>query len=141
MTDSTEQAEALAPAEVRELVAGGAELIDVLRPHEYEAGHIPESRHIVLSEVAELAGELDKGRTVILYCRSGNRSGMAAEALRNGGVDAHSLEGGILAWKKEGEAIEPAGGYIAESGEAAAILEAEGRFPVHKVEPPDATEN
>ncbi len=66
---------------------------------------------------------------------------MAAEALRSGGFDAHSMAGGIQGWQEAGQPLDPADGFIAESGAAAAILESEGRFPVDKVDPPDSTSN
>ena len=49
---------------------------------------------------------------------------MAAAALAADGFDASTLAGGIEAWVEAGETIEPEGGYVAESGEAAAILQA-----------------
>ncbi len=131
----------LAASDAGELIEAGAELIDVRRPHEFEAGHIPGARHVELNRIQEQASELPEGKPIVLYCRSGNRSAMAAEALRDGGFDAHSLAGGIEAWKQDDRALEPEDGYIAESGRATAILESEGRFPVDKVDPPDATSN
>ena len=38
---------------------------------------------------------------------------MAAEALRNSGWDAHSIEGGLVAWDEAGLALEPEGGEVA----------------------------
>jgi len=49
---------------------------------------------------------------------------MATAALEAGGYDAVKLSEGITGWEEEGLPIEPEGGYVAESGEAAAVLEA-----------------
>ena len=124
-------------AAAAELIDADAELIDVRRPHEYEAGHIPGARHIELNLLQEEAARLVADTQIVVYCRTGERSAMAAEALRDGGFDAHSLAGGIEAWSEDGRVLEPADGYVAESGQAAAILEVEGRFPVQRVDPPE----
>ena len=47
--------------------------------------------------------ELDKNKTLILYCRAGNRSANAAEKAENAGFrDICMIEGGIAAWKSQG---------------------------------------
>jgi rhodanese-related sulfurtransferase len=51
---------------------------------------------------------------VVFYCRSGNRSGMAAEAFGQAGFDAHNLAGGIMAWVDVENPLEPEDGTIAE---------------------------
>lgn len=111
-------------AEARELVADGAQLVDVRAEHEWEAGRIEGAKHVPLAELAERVGELDKGRPVVLYCRGGNRSTMAAEALAEAGYEAMKLSEGIVGWAEEGLPLEPEGGTVAESGEAASILDA-----------------
>ena len=47
---------------------------------------------------------------MVFYCRSGNRSAMAAEAFREAGYDAHNLAGGITAWVDARTPLEPADG-------------------------------
>jgi rhodanese-related sulfurtransferase len=110
--------------EAQKLIAHGAQLVDVRAEHEWEAGRIVGATHLPLDELNERAGELDKERPVVLYCRGGNRSTMAAEALGAAGFEALKLSEGIVGWEEEGLALEPDGGYVAESGEAAAILQA-----------------
>lgn len=114
-------------AEAAELIEAGAQLIDVRSAHEFDAGRLPEAERIGLEELAERRGELDTGRPVVFYCRIGNRSAMAAAAFSGAGLEAVSLIGGIEAWLNDGRAIEPPDGYVAEPGEAAAILEARAR--------------
>jgi rhodanese-related sulfurtransferase len=114
--------------EARELVdKGNAQLVDVRADHEWEAGRIPGAVHIPLAELATRAAEIDKDRPVILYCRGDNRSDMAASALSEAGYDAVKLSEGATGWEEEGLELEPEGGYVAESGEAAAVLEARKR--------------
>jgi rhodanese-related sulfurtransferase len=114
-------------AEAREMLDGGAQLVDVRADHEWEAGHLPGAVHIPLAELPARSEEIDKDRPVILYCRGGNRSTMAATALAEAGYDAAKLAEGAVGWEEEGLEFEPEGGYVAESGEAAAIIQARKR--------------
>ena len=114
--------------EAEKLIAEGAQLIDVRADHEWEAGRIPGATHVSLDELAERVGEIDEDRPVVVYCRGGNRSTMATAALAEAGYDAAKLTEGIVGWAEEGRPLEPDGeGYVAESGEAAAILQARKR--------------
>lgn len=110
--------------EAQKLVEAGAQLVDVRADHEWEAGRIADAKHVPLAELAERTGEIDEDRPVVLYCRGGTRSTMATEALADAGFDAAKLSEGIVGWSEAGLPLEPEGGYVAESGEAAAILEA-----------------
>jgi rhodanese-related sulfurtransferase len=114
-------------AEAREMLDQGAQLIDVRADHEWETGHLPGAVHIPLAELPQHVEEIDKDRPVIVYCRGGNRSSMATTALAEAGYDAAKLAEGAVGWEEEGLPFEPEGGYVAESGEAAAIIEARKR--------------
>jgi rhodanese-related sulfurtransferase len=109
------------------LESGEPQLVDVRADHEWDAGHIPGAAHIPLEALSERAEEIDRGRPVIFYCRGGNRSGMAVQAFTEAGYEASKLGGGFLGWTEAGLPVEPEGGYAAESGEAAAVLEARRR--------------
>lgn len=121
MADETRE---VSSDEVRKLVEEGAQLVDVRADHEWEAGHVAGAVHLPLDELAGRAGELDRERPVVVYCRGGSRCQMAAEALASAGFDASPLTGGIRDWIEAGLPIEPDGGYVADPGEAAAVLEA-----------------
>jgi rhodanese-related sulfurtransferase len=110
--------------EAEKLIAEGAQLVDVRADHEWEAGRIPGAKHLPLFELDERTGEIEQDRPVIVYCRGGNRSTMATDALAAAGYDAAKLTGGIVGWEEADLPLEPEDGYAAESGEAAAILEA-----------------
>ena len=127
MADADVTPKEISRAEAREMLEEGAQLVDVRADHEWEAGHLPGAVHIALPELPARAEEIDKDRPVILYCRGGNRSAMAATALAEAGYDAVKLSEGAVGWEEEGLPFEPEGGYAAESGEAAAILEARKR--------------
>ena len=114
-------------AEAREMLDQGAQLVDVRADHEWETGHLPGAVHIPLAELPQHLEEIDKDRPVIFYCRGGNRSSMATAALAEAGYDAVKLSEGAVGWEEEGLPFEPEGGYVAESGEAAAILPARKR--------------
>src|SRR5690349_14334771 len=118
------EAKEVTRAEAQELIANGAQLVDVRAEHEWEAGRIGGAAHIPLAELSERVGEIDKERPVVLYCRGGNRSTMATEALAEAGYDAVKLSEGIVGWAEEGLPLEPENGAVAESGEAASILDA-----------------
>lgn len=67
----------------RALVAGGIRVVDVRTPAEFAAGHVPGAINIPFDEIGRRAGEIGPTETpVLLYCRSGRRSGVAAETLR-----------------------------------------------------------
>lgn len=79
-------------------------LVDVREPYEKEIADLPEvgQLRIPMGELMEHLGELDGENPVVLYCRSGSRSGRATLALRaQGFVNIWNLKGGLLAWKKE----------------------------------------
>ncbi|HEX2128018.1 MAG TPA: rhodanese-like domain-containing protein [Solirubrobacterales bacterium] len=106
-TDSELTAERLA-----EMVGGGAQLIDVRRPYEWEAGRIAGARHIEMNELTANAHSIGKDRPVIFYCRTGNRSGLARDAFREAGYDAYNLAGGIEGWVAEGRELDPKDGVV-----------------------------
>ncbi|MGK2955019.1 MAG: rhodanese-like domain-containing protein [Solirubrobacterales bacterium] len=118
-------------AEIEALIEGGARVIDVRAAHEFDAAHLAGSERIGLEVLPDHRDELDPDVPIVFYCRVGNRSAMAADAFGASGYDVNSLDGGIAAWIEEGKTIEPADGYVAEPGEAAAILEARARAAGH----------
>jgi rhodanese-related sulfurtransferase len=103
----------LAPHTVDELRAGGGvALLDVREASEWQAGRIAGAQWIPLGELGARLGEVPSERLVVV-CRSGVRSDLAAEALRERGYDASNLAGGMHAWVGAGLPIDPDGGYVA----------------------------
>ena len=86
-------------SDARRLVEAGARLVDVRTPEEFAAGHIPGAVNIPVQELDRRIGELEpKENTVVVYCRSGNRSGRAARLLESSGyAQIHDL-GSMSSW-------------------------------------------
>ena len=103
------------PDELAGLMAQGAVLIDIREREELEeTGMIPGAVHAprgTLEWSVDPASErfipsLDPARPVVLYCRSGARSALAAQQLEKMGYGhASSLQGGIIRWKTEGRPV------------------------------------
>lgn len=58
----------IARKEVRELVAGGAQLVEVLPADEYRWAHLPGAVNLPLKELDARTDQLDRSRPVIVYC-------------------------------------------------------------------------
>ncbi|MCK9250142.1 MAG: rhodanese-like domain-containing protein [Solirubrobacteraceae bacterium] len=89
-------------------------IVDVREPYEWEAGRIEGAVHIPLAEVGHRAAELPRDRPVVFQCRVGGRSAMVADAFRRAGLDAWSLQGGLLDWVATGAPVVPDGGSVAD---------------------------
>lgn len=86
-------------AEARRLVKEGALLLDVRTPEEFAAGHLPDALNIPVQELEQRIAELGpKQKSVVVYCRSGNRSGRAARLLKREGYPAVRDLGGMSRW-------------------------------------------
>lgn len=81
-------------------------ILDVREQQEYDSGHIPDAVLLPVGTITEeSAAEVipEKGTTVLVYCRSGNRSKTAAEALAGLGYTSIYEFGGITTWPYEVE--------------------------------------
>ena len=80
-------------------------ILDVRTQEEYDEGHIPGAIVISHEEIAEKAEEVltDKDQLILVYCRSGRRSKIAAEALMELGYTNIKEFGGIIDWPYEVE--------------------------------------
>jgi rhodanese-related sulfurtransferase len=86
---------------VRLMDEDGMLILDVREASEYSAGHLRQALHIPLSALKSRMAELEKykNKTVLAYCRSGNRSNTACRQLKKAGFEkAHNLAGGVIAW-------------------------------------------
>ncbi len=68
-------------------IRNGALLVDVRSRQEYDAGHLEGALLIPHDQVERRIAEFgdDKGRSIVLYCRSGRRAGVAEQVLRGAG--------------------------------------------------------
>jgi CRP-like cAMP-binding protein len=97
---------AMTPEEVaRRLQARDIELIDCRTEEEWELCRLPRSRLMPLETIRERTGGLDRGREYLVYCRSGSRSGTAAFLMRQMGLTAHFMKGGMAEWPYEVEGL------------------------------------
>jgi rhodanese-related sulfurtransferase len=88
---------------------GGVLVLDVREPHETAGGIIPGAKLIPMRDVLSAIGELrDAQKPVVVYCAHGVRSANVATHLRDRGLDARTLTGGIGAWVSAGgELVQP----------------------------------
>ena len=79
-------------------------VVDIREPHEVDANHVPGMVHIPMSEFKDRLEELPTDAELILFCRSGNRSGQVADYLNSLGDwgEVANCMGGILAWHEAG---------------------------------------
>jgi rhodanese-related sulfurtransferase len=88
--------------------AEGVVLLDVREDDEWAAGHAPGAMHVPMSRLTP--DTVPAGTTVLCICRSGGRSSKVTEALRNRGIDAVNVVGGMHAWAADGLPIVRADG-------------------------------
>ena len=80
-------------------------LIDVRQPGEFAEGHIPGAQLLPLPEIENRMQELDSEKNLILYCRTGGRSAVAAALIKDAGPRQgvlYNLVGGIAGWEGKG---------------------------------------
>ncbi len=82
-------------------------MLDVREQYEFDEKHIPDINLIPMSEIQNRVSEIPTDKTVVVTCRSGNRSGQVTDFLRQNGFDnVHNMEGGIVAWEAAGYPVE-----------------------------------
>ncbi len=93
--------------QVKQKLADSADvvLLDVRTEGEFsgELGHLPDAVLIPIQELDDRIEELDKfrGKEIIVYCRSGNRSGIGTEMLIEHGFKAYNMLGGMIEWNEK----------------------------------------
>lgn len=86
----------------------GLRVVDVRSADEFAAGHVPGAVNVPLEQLqaAPLAAGLKPSETLVLYCASGRRAGLAAGALQAHGFTAvQQLEGHYAGWQAAGQPI------------------------------------
>lgn len=93
----------ITPAEAKALMEGDAIILDVRTEEEFAEGHIEGAILIPDYEITEKAPQVlpDKNALILVYCRSGRRSKLAAEALVALGYTNVQEFGGIIDWPYE----------------------------------------
>lgn len=93
----------ITPTEAMEMMNDDVVILDVRTQAEFDEGHIPNAVLLPDTEITQRAEEVlpDKEQTILVYCRSGRRSALAAKALLDlGYTDVYDF-GGILDWTGE----------------------------------------
>ncbi|HEX2142076.1 MAG TPA: ThiF family adenylyltransferase, partial [Candidatus Limnocylindria bacterium] len=118
MTDSPARVRQVDIPEALRLAEAGYRVVDVREPFEWQAGHVAGALHVPLGELqARFEAEVpDRSTPLLLYCRSGARSGRAADYLAQRGysgvvnlaalIEGWPRQGG--AWEAPGQALTPA---------------------------------
>jgi phage shock protein E len=76
-------------ADIKAMVENGALLLDVRTPGEFNSGHAKGAVNIPLQDLNNHIADIKaKGKPVVAYCRSGNRSGMATKLLQRHKIEA-----------------------------------------------------
>jgi rhodanese-related sulfurtransferase len=92
-------------AELARLRHDGAFVLDVRRPDEYEAAHVPGAILLPLDQLEARQPEIPRDQPLLVICRSGARSATAVRALNAAGYDATNVAGGTLAWIEAGHEV------------------------------------
>lgn len=82
-------------------------VLDVRTPEEYAQGHLPEKTprnlDFYAADFREQLAQLDREKTYLVYCRTGNRSGETMKLMKELGFRrVYDLKGGIVAWQSAG---------------------------------------
>jgi adenylyltransferase/sulfurtransferase len=93
----------LSPAEAREMLgAPNTVFVDVRDAHERLVDSLPGSEHLPLEQLIAGSVSFDPSMRIVIYCASGSRSLLAAEALmKRGFTSVHNLESGLSGWRRE----------------------------------------
>jgi rhodanese-related sulfurtransferase len=86
-------------------IPDGVVVLDVREDDEWAAGHVAGSVHVPLMELGERRGEIPEAEQTLVVCRSGNRSAHATAYLRQQGIEAVNLAGGLVAWQAAGRPL------------------------------------
>ena len=85
------------------------QVVDVRSPEEWSRGHLPGALHIPLALLPDRFAELDASAPIVVHCKGGNRSSIAASFLQSQGLsNISNLAGGYDHWVAQGLAIESA---------------------------------
>ena len=99
--------EQITPEKAKKIMDSGEEyiILDTREQDEFDEGHIPGAILIPYTEIENKAEEMlpDKDKLILVYCRSGRRSKIAAESLAKLGYTKVKEFGGIIDWPYEVE--------------------------------------
>jgi rhodanese-related sulfurtransferase len=99
------EAEQVPPDDAIAAVAGGAWLLDVREPDEWDRGHSPDAHLIPMGSIMDRVDEIPTDEQVLVICHSGYRSWQVTKALVAAGYNAVNVAGGMEAWQSAGGVV------------------------------------
>lgn len=107
LKDGKKKKNGAAPLKAKELKErmsshSGIQLVDIRENEEVQTGMLPGAMHIPIKEIPYKIADFEEGKEYVLYCSAGYRSPYICNFLRDHGVNAFHLEGGMMAWKGAG---------------------------------------
>lgn len=91
--------------ELETAIASGEFVLDVREDWEFQAGHVPNAKHIPLNSIPDRLTEIPKDQPVWVICQAGGRSMTAANYLSAQGFDVASVAGGTGSWIQSGKPV------------------------------------
>jgi len=91
----------VSPGQASILVRQGALILDVRMPEEFKDRAVKDATNVPLYVLRERAQEFERGRKVVVYCNTGERSAAAAFILAKMGMTVFALQGGLSAMIKQ----------------------------------------
>ncbi|MFM5904031.1 MAG: rhodanese-like domain-containing protein [Microbacteriaceae bacterium] len=98
-------AEEISVSDLALQIETGAWVLDVREDHEFEDGHVPQAHHIPLGVVPDRYLEIPQDEKILVICKSGRRSQVAADFLISKGFSAVSVVGGTDGWIESGREV------------------------------------
>ena len=93
--------------EAEEMARAGGVMVDVRKLTEWNEGHVPGARHIHLGYLRGRASQLPRDVPILVYCRTGNRSGIGMSLLQaEGFTDVVNVAGGMVERQRSGLPVE-----------------------------------
>lgn len=93
-----------------------ATVLDVREPVEWRHGHIENALHVPLHALPQRLGELPASGQLLVVCKVGGRSAQAVAWLRQQGIDAANIDGGMLDWAAAGRPM------VSDTGSPAQVV-------------------
>lgn len=92
-------------AQVPDPIPEGVTVLDVREPLEWQHGRIEGAVHIPLTQLPDRVSELPATQQILVVCKVGGRSSQATAFLREKGLEAINLAGGMIDWSDAGRAM------------------------------------
>jgi rhodanese-related sulfurtransferase len=97
----------ISPEQAKVMYDKKVKFIDVRELDENETARIPDTKLIPMSEMQNRWNEISKDEDIVIYCRTGNRSGiLISQLILQGYNNLFNLAGGIIEWHQNSFPVE-----------------------------------